>query len=89
MSNLLSILAAVTGRDPESLADEYDQYGPLKADVAEAVVGLLDPIQERFRELEADPGGTAEILAAGAEKASVVATAVVERAQRNVGLLAP
>lgn len=89
VSNLLSILGATTGRDPEALADEYDQYGPLKADVAEAVVALLDPIQARYRELEADPGGTAEILAAGAEKARVVAADVLERAQSNVGLLTP
>ena len=56
VSNLLSILAACTGRTPEAAAEGYTQYGPLKADTAEAVVELLRPIQARYHELEADPG---------------------------------
>ena len=56
VTNLLSILGASTGQDPEALADRYDQYGPLKADTAEAVVELLRPVQARYAELAADPG---------------------------------
>ena len=56
VSNLLSILAAATGRSPEEVAAGYTQYGPLKADTGEAVVELLRPIQARYRELVADPG---------------------------------
>ena len=58
VSNLLSILAASTGRTPEECAEQYTQYGPLKADTADAVVALLEPIQARYRELEADPAAT-------------------------------
>ncbi len=43
----MSILGAVTGRDPEALAAAYEQYGPLKSDAADAVVALLEPIQQR------------------------------------------
>jgi tryptophanyl-tRNA synthetase len=89
VSNLLAILGAATGRDPASLADSYDQYGPLKADTAEAVVELLRPIQTRFAELAADPGGTAAILAKGAEKAQAVAGPTLARAQAALGLLSP
>ena len=39
VSNLLSILAAATGRTPEEAAVGYEQYGPLKADTAAAVSG--------------------------------------------------
>ena len=39
---------------PEDVAAGYTQYGPLKADTGEAVVELLRPIQERYRELLAD-----------------------------------
>ena len=39
VSNLLSILGAATDRDPEILANDYDQYGPLKTDAADAVSG--------------------------------------------------
>ena len=87
VSNLLSILGACTGRDPETVAEEYSQYGPLKADTAEAVVEVLRPIQDRFHELQADPAGTSALLRTGAEKASSVAADVLARAERNIGLL--
>ena len=87
VSNLLSILAGATGRTPEEAAVGYSQYGPLKADTAEAVVELLRPIQARYHELEADPGAMVEILAKGASKAQSVSSVVLVRAKRNVGLL--
>jgi len=87
VSNLLSILGACTGRDPESLAADYSQYGPLKADTAEAVVEVLRPIQARVAELREDPSATTSLLATGADKARTVAAGVVERARTNIGLL--
>jgi tryptophanyl-tRNA synthetase len=89
VSNLLSILAACTGGDPGDLADSYSQYGPLKADTAEAVVELLGPIQARFAELAADPAGTAAVLAQGAAKARSIAGPTLARAQHALGLLPP
>ena len=59
VSNLLELLGAATGRSPEAAAAGYTQYGPLKADTADAVVELLRPIQARYAELAADPAGTA------------------------------
>lgn len=87
VSNLLAILAAATGGEPEALAEGYQQYGPLKADTAEATVDLLRPIQLRYSELAADPGGTAAILAKGAEKAQAVAAPTLARAKNALGLL--
>ena len=40
VANLLSILAAATDGDPKALADDYQQYGPLKQDCADAVVEI-------------------------------------------------
>ncbi len=88
VSNLLSILAAATGADPEELAGRYDAYGPLKADTAEAVVEVLRPIQARYRELVDDPAETHRLLALGAGKAREVASRTLTRAQANIGLLA-
>jgi tryptophanyl-tRNA synthetase len=87
VSNLLSILAACTGGEPEKLAAQYTQYGPLKADVAEAVCAVLEPIQKRYAELSADPATIATILGRGAAKAQSLAAPTLERAQRNIGLL--
>ncbi len=87
VSNLLSILGAASDRAPEQVAEDYSMYGPLKADTAEAVVELLRPIQARFRELEADPAETSRLLAVGATKAQTVASATLQRARTNLGLL--
>ncbi len=87
VSNLLSILAAATGRAAEDVAGDYRQYGPLKADTGEAVVELLRPIQERLRDLRGDPGTVEAALRTGAGKASSVAAGVLDRAERNIGLL--
>ena len=89
VSNLLSILGAATEEDPEVLADEYTQYGPLKADTAEAVVNVLEPVQLRRSELLADPAELDRIIARGAEKASEVAAVTVRRAKESMGFLSP
>jgi tryptophanyl-tRNA synthetase len=86
VSNLLSILAAATDDDPVTLAGKYTQYGPLKADAAEAVIELLRPLQRRFAELAADPDGTRAILAAGAAKAGRTARATMDRVRDRLGL---
>lgn len=87
VSNLLSILGAATDNSPEDLADEYQQYGTLKADTAEAVVALLAPVQARFAELEADPAETTRLLGTGAEKARAIAAQTLTRAKSNIGFL--
>ncbi len=89
VSNLLSILGAVTDQDPKNLAEQYTQYGALKVDTAEAVIAKLGPIQQRFAELQADPAETSRLLRLGAEKAREVATVVYERARTNIGFLQP
>jgi tryptophanyl-tRNA synthetase len=86
VSNLLSILAACTGGDPEQLASSYEQYGPLKADTADAVVEALRPLQARYAELAADPTAADEILRAGADKARVSAESTMIRVRSAVGL---
>ncbi len=87
VSNLLGILAAATDGDPEQLAGRYQQYGPLKADAAAAVVELLRPIQQRYRDLMADPAAVEGILAKGADRARPTASATLARAREAVGLL--
>ncbi|MGB1380817.1 MAG: tryptophan--tRNA ligase [Ilumatobacteraceae bacterium] len=88
VSNLLDILSAATGGDRERLAEEHSQYGPLKTDTAAAVIELLQPIQERHRELMADPAELSRLLGLGAERARAVASDTLERVHRSIGLLA-
>ncbi|MFH9088644.1 tryptophan--tRNA ligase [Streptomyces sp. NPDC017673] len=89
LANLLDVLAACTGGNPESLADVYDSYGSLKKDTAEAVVEVLRPVQARHRELCADPAYVEGVLRDGAEKARALARPTVDTAYRAIGLLPP
>jgi len=85
VSNLLSILAAVNKSDPEREAEGYTQYGPLKADTAEAVIELLRPIRKRLQEL--DDGTVVELLSIGEHKARAKATEVMDRVRAAVNLI--
>lgn len=85
VSNLLDILAAASGGDPKELAQNYTQYGPLKADVAEAVISFFEPLQARLAELSDDD--VIDALRVGATKASAIAEPVLARAYDAVGLL--
>ena len=87
VSNLLDILGAATGRPPAGLADEFTQYGPLKTAAGEAVVELLEPIQQRYAELLDDRGELARLLRIGAGKARTVASATLDRAYGAIGML--
>ena len=88
VSNLLEILAGSTNRPVPAVEARVcgAQYGTLKSSVAEAVVECVRPLQERFAELEKDPGEVARIIAVGAERAQSLAVPVVERARRAAGL---
>jgi tryptophanyl-tRNA synthetase len=87
VSNLLEILAVSTNTTPEELADKYTQYGPLKTDAGDAVVEMLRPIQQRYRELMTDRGELASLLHKGSEKAGAVAAATLDRAYSAIGFL--
>jgi tryptophanyl-tRNA synthetase len=87
VANLLSILAAATGREAKVVAEDYSQFGPLKKDTADALVALLEPIQQRYREFVADPAATQALLKKGAEKAQSKAADVLARAKDALGLL--
>ncbi|WP_433891619.1 tryptophan--tRNA ligase [Streptomyces sp. CA-111067] len=89
VANLLEILSACTGKEPEVLADSYDGYGTLKRDTAEAVVELLRPLQTRHAELSADPSYVDGVLREGAAKARALARPTVDAAYRAIGLLPP
>src|SRR5262249_33516120 len=89
VSNLLEILASLQGRRPEEVAGDYTQYGPLKADLAAAVLAAVEPIQAAYQSWAEDPGAVAKVLRRGAERADEVARATLRRAADAMGLVAP
>jgi tryptophanyl-tRNA synthetase len=87
VANLLEINAAVTGRTPQAVAADYEQYGRLKQDTGEAVVAALEPIQRRYHELIADRGELARLLQVGSEKARDVASVTLARVYSAIGMV--
>jgi len=89
VSNLLTILATFTGSDVESVAKAYDGkgYGALKGDTADAVVAFAEPFATRVSELIGDPTELRRLMADGASKARVVASATVATVFDRLGLV--
>jgi tryptophanyl-tRNA synthetase len=90
VSNLLEILAACLDEpaSPAELAGRYHSYGALKADVADALIGLLSPFQARLAELRSSMDEVRKILATGASQAREEAARTLARAREAIGLLA-
>jgi tryptophanyl-tRNA synthetase len=89
VSNLLTIQSAVTGTDVDKLVEGYAGrgYGDLKKDTADAVVEFVTPIKTRVDELLADPAELTAVLAAGAERATGVASTTLQRVYDRLGFL--
>lgn len=91
VSNLLTLLSGATGRSIDSLAPEYEgkMYGHLKGDVADAVVAMLEPIQQRYHALREDRSALDQIMRDGADKARSAAAQTVARVYDTVGFVPP
>ena len=89
LANLLEILASCTGGNPSELSGVYESYGALKKDTAEAVVEVLRPVQERHKELCADPAYVEGVLRDGADRAREMGRPRVDAAYRAIGLMEP
>jgi tryptophanyl-tRNA synthetase len=87
--NLLGLYAVLSGRGRSAVASECAEmgWGRFKPLLAEATVEALRPIQERYRELRADPATVEQVLAEGRERALAVAGATLERVRHALGFL--
>jgi tryptophanyl-tRNA synthetase len=91
VTNLVDIMAAATGEAPEAIEDRYDGqgYGPFKADVAEAVITMLEPVRVRYEELSGDPDELERLLRIGAEKAAASSASTLEVMYERMGFVRP
>ncbi|GAA2905687.1 tryptophan--tRNA ligase 1 [Actinoplanes cyaneus] len=83
VTNLIGILAELTGREPSDAIS----YAALKREVTDAVEAVVAPIRARHAEFAADPDFVRGVLAAGAGKVRPTAAATMSRARRGIGLL--
>jgi tryptophanyl-tRNA synthetase len=86
--NLLTIFQAFTAWSDENTRAHFTgmRYGDLKKQVAEAVISALEPIQKRYREIMAEPGFVAQVLANGAERVTPIAEDTVNQVKKAMGL---
>ena len=91
ISNLLTILSALTEQPVEALEKQFagSGYGDFKAAVADAFVAFTEPFTLRVQEWLADPERLDDALADGARKAAAIADVTLARAYDRVGFLAP
>lgn len=87
VSNLMSILAKITGESFESIEKRYENkgYGEFKKEVADVVCDLLKNIQERFKKYN-DKNILDKILFDGSNEARKEASATLNRVTKAMGL---
>ncbi len=86
--NLVTIFAALSDRDPQSVVAEFagQGFGAFKPALADLAVSVLGPIRERLTRLLDDRGEVGAQLARGAERAGAMAAPTLLAAKRAVGL---
>jgi tryptophanyl-tRNA synthetase len=91
VTNLIDILSVATGDSAETIESRYGSngYAQFKDDVGEAVVALLSPVQEQYRELRADEDELRRLLAVGAEKARETSAPTLEAMYERMGFARP
>ena len=88
VSNLLTIFSAFSGESIDSLVERFKGvgYGQFKEELADAIIAVMEPIQERYYELlKSDK--LDEILDEGAKKANYVANKTLHKMEKAVGLV--
>ncbi len=85
--NLLDIYCSCTGKSVDDAVKEFQGcgYGQLKDAVADAVISVLQPMQNRFAELEKDKTYIDGVIKTNAERASATANRTLRKVQKKIG----
>ena len=88
VSNLLTIFSAFSGESIDSLVERFKGvgYGQFKEELADAIIAVMEPIQERYYELLKSEKFD-EILDEGDKKANYVANMTLRKRETAVGLV--
>jgi tryptophanyl-tRNA synthetase len=87
VTNLIDILSVASGKTADEIEAEFADagYGQFKEAVGEAVVAVLQPVQERYRELRADEGELRRLLGIGADKARAASAPTLQAMYDRMG----
>jgi tryptophanyl-tRNA synthetase len=86
--NLISIYQAFSGEPDDAIKAKFAglRYGDLKKQVAEMVIAHLEPFQQRYRDITADPAYLASVLRDGAQRVAPIANQTVHTVKHRMGL---
>ncbi|MDX9790461.1 MAG: tryptophan--tRNA ligase [Candidatus Kapaibacterium sp.] len=89
ISNLLTLMHLATGKSIKDLESEFQGsgYGEFKMAVAESVADYLKPIRDKFNELMTNKERLIEILRAGDNAASKIASKTLRKVYKKVGFV--
>lgn len=89
INNLLSIMAAISGKTPEDVANDYQGkgYGDFKKDIAEAVVEHIRPIRKRYDDLSKNKDYLVNVYEEGAKRAGKLAFRTISKVKKKVGFI--
>jgi len=89
VSNLLSIYATSSGKSIEDAVKDLEGqgYGALKEATAEAVVNVLKPLQERYKEIRSEKQYLMDILSKNADIARYNANKTLNKVFKKVGFI--
>ena len=90
VSNLLSIICALTGEDMDKIVASFEGkgYGDLKAAVTDVTVETLAPIQAEFARIMKDKKYMESVYRQGAERAGMLAERTVQKFMKKIGYVA-
>lgn len=88
LSNLLTIFSCCSGKTIDELVKEYEGsgYGNFKKAVADSVVNVLLPIQEKYYNLLNDKEYLDKVLDEGSQKASYFARKTLNKMKKKMGI---
>ncbi|OGI26957.1 MAG: tryptophan--tRNA ligase [Candidatus Moranbacteria bacterium RIFOXYB1_FULL_43_19] len=87
IKNLINIFALLDNAKPKEIVESYQGkgYAEFKKDLAEVIVGFLEPFQEKYNDIE--DREVLRILEEGQAKAKKIAEEKIEEVREKVGLL--
>ena len=87
VSNLLSIISALSGESIDSVCAELNGqgYGALKNRAADCAIAALEPLQAEFKRIIADKEYLLKVLNTNSERAAYLASKTLRKVQKKVG----
>ena len=90
VSNLLSIICALTGESMDSVVASFEGkgYGDLKSAVTDVTIETLAPIQAEFERIMKDKKYMESVYRQGAERAGMLAERTLQKFMKKIGYVA-